>query len=142
MEQKDYILREIDKIGVMLRYILAKLIPINSVREKNNISENINNELFENIGYDINSLLKISKNDFNDIFKYNKGFNLANIELLAELLYNISQKESDNSQKILQKSLELYEFVNDSGKTFSFDRENRIDKIKNELHNCTNNLHD
>ncbi|RLD61637.1 MAG: hypothetical protein DRJ01_07550 [Bacteroidetes bacterium] len=133
MEQKDYILREVEKIGVMLQYLLGKMMPAKSVEEKKDISEEINNELFENIGYDIRSLLKIQKKEFNEIFKYNKGFNLENIELLAELLYKISQKKLNNSKEILQKSLELYEFVNKAGKTFSFDREKQIDKIKNEL---------
>lgn len=142
MEQKDYILREIEKIGVMLRYLLGKMIPLKSVREKNNISEEINNELLENIGYDISSLLNISKKEFDEIFKYNKGFNLENIELLAELLYKISQKKPDNSKEILQKSLELYEFVNEAGKTFSFEREKQIDKIKNELQLYINNPDD
>ena len=133
MEQKDYILREVEKIGVMLQYLLGKMMPAKSVEEKKDISEEINNELFENIGYDIRSLLKIQKKEFNEIFKYNKGFNLENIELLAELLYKISLKKLNNSKEILQKSLELYEFVNKAGKTFSFDREKQIDKIKNEL---------
>ena len=139
MEQRDYILREIEKIGVMLKYLLGKMIPVKAVKEKDDVSEEINNELFENLGYNISSLLKISKNEFNEIFKYNKGFNLENIELLAELLYKISQKKPDNSKKILQKSFELYEFVNEAGKTFSFEREKQIDKIKNELQLYINN---
>ncbi len=133
MEQKDYILREIEKIGVMLRYLLGKMMPAKSVEETNNITEEINNELFENIGYDISSLLNISKNEFNEIFKYNKGFNLENIELLAEFLYNVSIKDINKSKVVLQKSLELFEYVNKTGKTFSIERETKIDEIKNEL---------
>ncbi|MQY78441.1 MAG: hypothetical protein GH151_04480 [Bacteroidetes bacterium] len=59
MEQKDYILREIEKISILLRYLLGKILPV--------------------------------------------------------------------------KSLELYEYVNETGKTFSFEREIKISKIKNEL---------
>jgi methionyl-tRNA synthetase len=132
MEQKDYILREIEKIGVVLRYLIGKMIPSKSVKKKD-ISEKINTELFENIGYKISSLLNISKSKFNETFNYNKGFNYENIELLAELFYNISEKNTNSSKKILQKSLELYEYVNELGKTFSFDRKNKIAEIKNKL---------
>ena len=44
-----------------------------------------------------------------------------------------TERAINKSKEILQKSLELFEFVNEAGKTFSFERERKIDKIKNEL---------
>jgi hypothetical protein len=132
MEQKDYILREIQKISILLRYLLGKILPVKSFEEIKKINEEINQEFLKNLGYDLEALVNISKNKFNEEFGSNKGFNLENIELLADLLYNASVKSTDTKQKVLKKSLELYEYVNETGKTFSFEREIKIGKIKNE----------
>jgi hypothetical protein len=133
MEQKDYILREIQKISILLRYLLGKILPVKSFEEIKKINEEINQEFLKNLGYDLEALVNISKNKFDEEFGSNKGFNLENIELLADLLYNASVKSTDTKQKVLKKSLELYEYVNETGKTFSFEREIKIGKIKNEL---------
>jgi hypothetical protein len=132
MEQKDYILREIQKISILLRYLLGKILPVKSFEEIKKINEEINQEFLKNLGYDLEALVNISKNKFDEEFGSNKGFNLENIELLADLLYNASVKSTDTKQKVLKKSLELYEYVNETGKTFSFEREIKIGKIKNE----------
>ena len=78
--------------------------PAKTIEETNNITEEINNELFKNIGYDISSLLNISKKN-NEIFEYNKGFNLENIELLTDLLYNISIKKIEKTKKFFRNHM-------------------------------------
>jgi hypothetical protein len=117
MEQKDYILREIQKISILLRYLLGKILPVKSFEEIKKINEEINQEFLKNLGYDLEALVNISKNKFDEEFGSNKGFNLENIELLADLLYNASVKSTDTKQKVLKKSLEW---------------EIKIGKIKNE----------
>ena len=52
MQQKDFLLREIEKIGTLLRYLIAKLIPSSSVENSEEIIELINRELVENSGLD------------------------------------------------------------------------------------------
>jgi len=56
MEQKDYFLREIEKIGLVLRTILSSFIGKNdnfAITIKNDF-EKTNEQLFNEIGFDLN----------------------------------------------------------------------------------------
>ena len=133
MEQKDFILREIEKIGTLLRYLIGKLVPSSSVENSEETIELINRELVENSGININMLLDITIKDFDEVFTKSKGYSFENIELLADLLYTIGNNPINIKTNHLKRALELYEYINEKSKTFSFERLNKIDKIKNQF---------
>ena len=136
MEQKDYLMREIEKIGMLLRSILGSLI-----NKKENFSIEIQNPfaqtkelLFNEINFHLDKFLTLDESDTKEyLFKFN-GINSANLELLAEILFQFGTSEqSDNKRIYLEKALQLYEMCNNADKTFSTPRENRISEIKNVL---------
>jgi len=54
----------------------------------------------------------------------------VNLELLAEILFIIGvNAKSDKKRIFLEKTLELYELCMLTDKTFSFDRETKIEMI-------------
>lgn len=130
MEQKDFILREIEKIGSLIRYLIGKLITAESILEQQNTEELINNELEEKIGKDLENIINISKNEFKTIFTKDNGFNYENIELLADLLFTIGNNEYSKNSNYLNKALELYIYIDQKSKTYSIERINKINKIK------------
>jgi len=130
MEQKDFLLREIEKISIIIRYLLGLYVPPKTIQEQQNIENLFNKELKERYGKDLEYILNIKKNDFEKEFIQSKGFNYENIELLADLLTTIGNNQFSETQLYLNKSLDLYEYIDQKSKTFSFERINKINNLK------------
>jgi len=136
MEQKDYILREIEKIGLILIAIRQKIfggqdrLAINLEKQVDDAKGMLLNEL----NFDLNKLLLLDNEESNKYLINFEGFNVENIERLAECISQIGfSNKSDRSKKYLEKALQLYELSNLKSKTYSFERERNILTIKNAL---------
>lgn len=129
MPIKDYILREIEKISILLQYLLGKYVPAKSLQEVQKTEALINKELKEQYGHDLNDILVIDKKDYESVFTKNKGFNDTNTELLADLLFTLGNDEFSKNEKYLNKALELYHYIDLSTKTFSFERTAKINTL-------------
>ncbi|HAF27732.1 MAG TPA: hypothetical protein DCG75_01670 [Bacteroidales bacterium] len=130
MYQKDFILREIEKISIMLQYLIGKVIPSKTIQEQQTTEELINKELQEQYGNDLNFILNVNVTDFDCVFSKNNGFTFNNIELLADLLFTLGNNEYSKNMNYLQRAFELYTYVAIKSKTFSFERANKINTLK------------
>lgn len=139
MPQKDFILREIEKIGVLLQYLIGKFVPSKSLKEQQQTEELFSKELKEHYGKDLNYILNINQEDFDFEFTQNKGFNYENIELLADLLFTLGNNNDFKNLKYLKKALELYSYIDIKSKTYSFDRIDKINTLKEILNIDINN---
>lgn len=136
MEQKDYILREIEKIGLILNYIREKLFSGKatlSISVDNQIKD-LNGMLLNEDDFDLNMFLSLSTKESNEYISSYKGFSIENMEKLAGCITEICLEESTaDSKKYLEKALQLYEFCNLKSKTYSIEREKRIKEIQKVL---------
>ena len=137
MEKRDYLLQEIEKIGILLRMILNKI----TLRGENNaitLENQFEEEkelLINEIGFNIDGFLSLEASKIEDYLSKFSGVRGSNIELLADVLKEIGMKgENKMSKAYLKKALKLYEQCNSLDKTYSFDRESKIEEIKNILH--------
>jgi len=136
MEQKDYLLREIEKIGLVLKMIFNK---INSNGENNAITignqfEEAKELMLHDIGFNMDLFLSLNIAEAEAYLSNFKGINSSNIELLADILKEAGMKTtSEMARKYLEHALNLYELCNSTDKTFSFEREHKISEIKNSL---------
>lgn len=136
MEQKDYILREIEKIGMIISAIRQKLFG-----GKENLSVTIEKQLMDvkemllsGTNFDLDKFLSLNIEDSNEYISSFKGFSVENIELMAECISQIGFSDNSSvSKKYLEKALQLYEFCNLKSKTYSLEREKNIETIKNAL---------
>jgi hypothetical protein len=132
MEQKDYLLREIEKIGVLLQAIIGK---IKSSKESNAASgENqvleIKELLLNEAGFKMDSILTCRKADFEPYILGFKGMNTENIELLADIIHYMGMKMMPSpSKKYARCAMNLYELCNRLDKTYSVSREVKITEI-------------
>ncbi len=92
MERRDYLLREIEKIGVLMRALRQKLFG----GEKENFSiapewqmEEFREMLLSDANLDLDKLLSLDQKKTQAYLSELSGFNVANIELLAETLAEI-----------------------------------------------------
>ena len=136
MVQRDYLLREIEKIGVIMSAIRQKIFggKENSAIILEKQIEDAKGMLLSEMNFDLDKLLDLNIEDSNEYISSFEGFSVENIELLAE---NISEMgfdyKSDNAQKYLEKALQLYELCCMKSNTFSFEREANMSEIKNAL---------
>lgn len=132
MLRKDYIMRMLEQFFK----VLAKLI------------KNENNLEIEDIEIQLAELYDTYfKNDFNffhdsdtdRIIEFlksdNSGDDLYKVEMLAELIYQDAclQQENEQRKSLLIKSLNLLEYLDKESKTFSMERFNKMEFIKNEV---------
>jgi len=136
MEQKDYLLREIEKIGLLLKLIFNKMTgkEAHQAKTAENQSEEAKELMLREIGFDLELFLSMSETEMGPFLSGFKGMNVSNIELLADIIKAMGMDaDAAISQGYLQVALSLYSLCNSSDKTFSFDRENKIRVLKNIL---------
>lgn len=133
MEQKDYLLREIEKIGTVMRAILNRFTgnTENLAITVENRFEQTKEQLFDETGLDLDEFLKLDMSETKEFISHFKGINIVNLELLAEILFHLGmENKSGNENTILSKALILFELCNEIDKTYSTERENKINLIK------------
>lgn len=130
MERRDYILREIEKITILIKYLLGKYKPSRSKEEYQTTEKLIREEFKEKHEKELEYFFNIDPKDFEQELIKSNGFSFENIELLADLFLTLGNDQFSDSQKYLNKALELYEYIDNSSKTFSLERTNKINSIK------------
>jgi hypothetical protein len=136
MEQKDYLLREIEKIGLLLRMLIDKL-----THKGDNVAITIDSQfeetkelMLQEIGFDVDLFLRVNITEVENYIAKFTGFRATNIELLADVIKEMGMRVEPAMTKIyLEKALKLYKICNSLDKTFSFERENKINEIINSL---------
>lgn len=136
MEQKDYILREIEKIGMIISAIRQKLFGGNgslSLTVEKQFNE-LKGMLLSETNFDLNEFLSLNIEESNEYISSFKGFSVENIELIAECISKLCLSDNSGvSKEYLGKALQLYEICNLKSKTYSLERETNIKTIKNAL---------
>ena len=136
MENKDYFMREIEKIGTVLRAIINSL-----TGKKENLAITLENPfeetrelLYNETGFDLGKFLIMDEAASGDYIAQFKGINAENLELLAEITFQSGMSGAYETRKVfLEKALQLYEFSNRKDKTFSIERENKMEMIRKAL---------
>ena len=134
MLQRDYIMRILQQFYDALHKLV------------NNIeAEKIEDVQLQFNGMYLDYLKKDSsffyENDISTILQFlgdgNDKESLVKISILAELLYNdaLLNQKSEMKQKLLSKTLELLLLIKSRDKTFSEERDSRIEQIKELLSN-------
>ena len=139
MGQEDFLERQFDQLGRVMARILAKLRDnIYSGDASRRIAE-VSRDFQKELGYDLFHLVKIPDDDLIALFREEAKIREKNIDLLAEILYELADyldsTGHDETLIILlySKSIYLHEFLHTTGTIFSFERQSRIDEIRDRL---------
>jgi len=136
MVQRDFILREIEKLGTIISAFRQKIFGGNgnlAITLEKQI-ENSKGMLLNEMNFDLDKFLALNAEALNEYISCFGGFNVENIELLADCFSEIGFNEKCNSSGMyLEKALQLYELCNLKSKSYSFEREANIKAIKNVL---------
>ena len=136
MLQRDFILREIERLGAIFNAIRQK-----AFGGKENLAFTLENQIEQTKGmllsetnFDLDKFLDLDIEKSNEYICSFEGFSVENVELLAEWLSQIGFNDKyDSSRKYLEKALQLYELCDLNSKTYSFVRATNMQAIKEVL---------
>lgn len=134
MEQEDYLKRQIDQLARVLGKALTNLLGLKNKGQASFGIEISNQILKEELDFDIQELIDINTEDFIQTLRTEKHFTNENLDRLAEIFFVLAdgQAEKDN-RGLYEKCLTIYEYLENADKTYSFDRQMKINHIKNLL---------
>lgn len=133
MQQRDLILREIEKIGVVVRAMINKIRgrETDEVRQEQSYVHH-SAYLKDQLNLDIEFLVQSPMKQLKEKLSSNQGYNAENIELIADMLSELSIVSPAEDEIILQKrALDLYAWSIEIDKSFSMDRDVKINALKN-----------
>ncbi len=136
MERRDYLMRQIEKIGAIMNAIGRNIFGgrDNTALLSEEETAEAKAMLLNDLHFDLDHFLKLNMEESNQYLESFEGFNIENTEQLAECIAQMGfSDKSDGSKAYLEKALQLYELIKIKGKTYSFERESRILRIKGAL---------
>ena len=135
MQREDYILREIEKIGMMLMMMIKKLmVKKEKLPSQFDIELKEVKEMLQETGFNMDEFLQLDQSQIEEYLMEIDGMRGPNLELLGDLLREMGLiSDPGLTNAYLKKALNLYELCNARDKTFSLERENKISELNSVL---------
>lgn len=139
MQQEDWFMKQINLLGRVLGKILANLLGLKAQGQVGEGIETADQSLKSELDLDIDELTSIPADYFIETLKEGRNFNDDNLEKLADIFFLITEEldrkgtEADKMNKLYIRSLTIYEYLDETGSTYSVDRHHKIEKIKNAI---------
>ena len=130
MFEKDYLMRLIQTLLDAINKIVNSIDKEDIEGAKKQISDS-----YRLLGNEEDYFSKTDYKELIDFFKSKEGNYLKRVEFLAELIYLEATIEDDKILKYekLEKSKKLFEYYSEFSKEYSFEINNKLIFIKNEL---------
>lgn len=130
MEQRDYLLRQIELMTQTLANLIRRLLGLKEITEEETQQET-DEMLKENLNLSITDILNTPPDKIVDLILSHEGIHETNIDLFAEILV-INAKASKKGQRqrdLLKRALELYNWLDRKSGTFSIERHQKMNEI-------------
>lgn len=134
MEQRDYLLRQIEIMTQTLVNLIRRLLGLKEINEEE-AQQATDEMLKDSLNLSITDILNTPLDEIVDLILNHEGTHESNIDLFAEILV-INAKASNKEQrkiKLLERALELYNWLDKKTGTFSIERHQKMNEIKNLL---------
>ncbi|MBN1949745.1 MAG: hypothetical protein JW801_00985 [Bacteroidales bacterium] len=137
MEQRDYLLRQIQMMAQVLTALIRKLTGLKeeSSDEEQQMEKATNEMLTEHFDFELTEMMQVPVEEVAEWITCGKRLHIENLDLFAELLLLHAGTQSDTERKIrfLETAAALLSHVDEKGNTFSIERQAKILSIRNEL---------
>ncbi len=134
MEQRDYLLRQIELMAETLANLIRRLLGLKEINEEE-AQQATDEMLKENLQISISDIVNTPLDQIVDLILDREGIHETNIDLFAEILFLNAKASKDplRKRKLYERSLELYEWLDRKSGTFSIERHQKMNEIKNLL---------
>jgi hypothetical protein len=136
MEQEDWLMKQINLLARVLGKILADLLGLKSRGQVEEGIEAAGQTLKSELDLNIDELILIPVEQFIKILKKDRQFGDEDLEKLADIFFLIAEEfdqksiEDEKRKKLFERSLAIYQYLDKTGSTYSFERHEKIKKIK------------
>lgn len=132
MEQRDYLKKQIDMIGLVLGKLLSDLMGMRSTGKLSVGIETTKQSLKTELDIEIDKLIDMPNHEFIHFLQITKNYENENLSKLAEILLLMADNTEDEqrSKKLYEKTLIIFEHLQQTDNVYSFDRKAKIDRIK------------
>ena len=133
IEEKDFLLREVQRITLLLKELISKVTGLDSGNSSKDLTE-IDNKLKSNLDISIKAIIDMPENEFLEKFLIkNENY----LEQLSELIFEIIKKRQSNydfdEKELIKKNIIIIEAVNKKSKTYSLQRMNMKNILQQHL---------
>jgi hypothetical protein len=139
LQQEDWLIRQINQLGRVLGKILADLIGLKTQGMVGEGIEAAEQALKSELGLNIDDLIAIPTEQFIKTLQESKKMSDDNFDHLADIFLLIAEEldqrgtDNEKKKKLYERSLNIYEYLDKAGSTYSFDRHYKIERIKDAL---------
>lgn len=121
-------MKQINQLAAVLTHILTALVTRKKDQYEEFQFEEINEQLREHFSFDISVLLSLNNDSIIDTLKTEYRLNNELIGQLGDILYEIAELEQNiyPEEELYQKSLVIFQYLEQHDSVFSFDRHQRI----------------
>ena len=124
MEQKDYLLRYLDQLAI----VLARLLGLKQEGKVSEAWETVDKALVGMKLPNLDKLSQLGRHDILDTLQRDLHLENVQLEVVAELLYQTGELQMEQNQKakakdLFRKALDLFDHVSLEEKIYSFERE-------------------
>ena len=131
MEQEDRLKKQIDQLGKVLGKILADLLGIKNQGDASISIDTIFVSFKTELDIDLEELIECPTDQLIEKLKTEKGFSPVHMELLADILYTLEDGNDPGRQcDCMERALTIYEYSQMIDNNYSFERMNKINRIK------------
>jgi hypothetical protein len=131
MENEDRLKKQIDQMGKVLGKILADLLRIKNQGDASMSIETIFVSFKTELDLDLEDIIECPPDQLIEKLSKEKGFTHIHLELLADILYNLEDGTYPTRQyDCLERALTIYEYTQMMDNNYSFERMNKINRIK------------
>ncbi|MCX6305267.1 MAG: hypothetical protein NT040_09875 [Bacteroidetes bacterium] len=136
MQQEDYLKRQIDQLGQVLGKILASLAGTGTSGMMPCMMEASDHALKEELGMGVSDFTLMPAGKLIEAIREVKSLNAENLDKLADIFFLLAGQAGPGSpdypgkQELSRMALAVYEHLDKTSSTYSFDRHLRIEKLK------------
>ncbi|HEC42824.1 hypothetical protein LCGC14_2131750 [marine sediment metagenome] len=135
MEQRDYLMRQIEQLGQVLAKALAGLLNLKQVPDASLSIDEIRQIYGEELDITLDLVLVTPKEEIISVLMSRVKFIDHHLDTMAELLsetaelYDISD-ETGTAKDLRKKALYIYEYLQETSGTYSIDQAMKITQLK------------
>ncbi len=133
MASRDYLIRQIEEMGIFLALLLRRILKMKEENQQEQMESAVKEALIQELKLDIDQAIVLENQDFLKLVK--EYFSSDNqLEKLADIL-NVLGRETENSFTLskvnyLRKSLFLFNHLQESSTNFSYERKIKIQELQ------------
>jgi hypothetical protein len=133
MPSRDYLIRQIEEMGLFLAILLRRILKMKEENQQELMESAVREELVQELKLDIDQVIVLENQDFLSLVK--EYFTSEDqLEKLADILKVLGQEKGSSfsltKANYLQKSLFLFTHLQETSTNFSFERREKVLEIQ------------